>query len=174
MGFQIESLRDLKLEDLDRALELLPAPLDRRTKHVVQENARTRAGVDAMKRSHWQGLGRLMTGSHLSLRDDFEVSCPELDLVVDTAIKVTGVLGARMTGGGFGGSAIMLVQDSAVDAIRERLGSAFRTTFGIEPALHVTTAGGGMRREALPDEAPVTIQNESAPGAEAAEARDGA
>jgi galactokinase len=160
MGFAIESLRDLKLEDLERALQLLPSPLDRRTKHVVQENARTRAGVDAMKRSHWQGLGRLMTGSHLSLRDDFEVSCPELDFVVETALEVPGVFGARMTGGGFGGSAIILAEDSAVDAIRERVATTFVQRFGSEPELYVTGAGGGMRREPLPAEAEVTIQNE--------------
>jgi galactokinase len=169
MGFPIESLRDLKVEDLERALKLLPAPLDRRTRHVVQENARTCAGVDAMKRSHWQGFGRLMTGSHLSLRDDFEVSCAELDFVVETALEVRGVLGARMTGGGFGGSAILLVNDSAVDAACESVRGSFVKTFGIEPILYVTEPGAGMRAEPQ-----VTIPNEFGTRAEVAEHEAGA
>ncbi len=159
MGFAIESLSDLRVEDLDRALKLLPAPLDRRTKHVVQENGRTRAGVDAMKRSHLQGLGRLMTGSHVSLRDDFEVSCAELDLVVETAGKLKGVLGARMTGGGFGGSAVLLVQDQAIEMVCEGIRASFAKKFELEPEFYVTQAGPGMRSEPLPGETQVTIPN---------------
>ncbi len=146
-GFAIEALRDLGVEELERALKLLPPPLDRRVRHVVQENARARAGVDAMKRSHVRGLGRLMTGSHMSLRDDFEVSCAELDFVVEAALAMRGVLGARMTGGGFGGSAVLLVQDDAIDAVCAGLRVAFMQKFGIEPELYVTEAGDGMRSE---------------------------
>jgi galactokinase len=145
----------------------LPAPLDRRVRHVVTENARTRAGMDAMKRSHWQGLGRLMTGSHLSLRDDFEVSCAELDHAVKTALEIKGVLGARMTGGGFGGSAILLVKDSVVDAACDGVRSKFAEKFGSEPDLYVTEASAGMRSESPSSSAEVTIQNGFGGGAEA-------
>jgi len=147
MGFAIESLRDLRVEDLERALKLLPAPLDRRTRHVVQENARTRAAVDAMRRSHLQGLGRLMTGSHVSLRDDFEVSCRELDFVVETALRCQGVLGARMTGAGFGGSAVLLVEENGVEAACASIENSFAQEFGVQPELYVTEAGAGMRPE---------------------------
>jgi galactokinase len=146
-GSEIDSLRDLRIEDLERALKLLPSPLDKRARHVVQENARACAGVKAMRRSHVQGLGRLMTGSHSSLRDDFEVSCAELDFVVETALGLNGVLGARMTGGGFGGSAILLVQNEAVKRACATLHESFAQRFGTQPELYVTDAGDGMRIE---------------------------
>ncbi|MEO7032657.1 MAG: galactokinase [Polyangiaceae bacterium] len=144
-GMQIDTLRDVGIERLPGVQALLPAPLGKRVRHVVGENARTRGAVDALRHSHLPGLGRLMTGSHVSLRDDFEVSCPELDHLVDTARRQKAVLGARMTGGGFGGSAIFLVKTPHVDEVCEIVSTSFRERFGSEPALHVTQAAGAMR-----------------------------
>ncbi|MCW2815725.1 MAG: galactokinase [Nocardioides sp.] len=98
--------------------------LRRRATHVVGEIARVEEAVDALRAGDWATVGRLFTTSHASLRDDFEVSCAELDLVVDTALQV-GALAARMTGGGFGGSAIALVPAERADAVRRAVDTAF-------------------------------------------------
>lgn len=98
--------------------------LRRRATHVVSEVARVEAAVDALRWEDWSALGILFTTSHASLRDDYEVSCAELDLVVDTALE-TGALGARMTGGGFGGSAIALVPTDRAGAVRRAVDAAF-------------------------------------------------
>ena len=96
----------------------------RRLRHVSTENARVRDAVAALERDDWSALGRLMTASHVSLRDDYEVSAPELDAAVDAALTA-GALGARMTGGGFGGSAIALVRHEAVDSVKAEVADAF-------------------------------------------------
>lgn len=97
--------------------------------HVISENKRTLAAAEAMKAGDWSGLGRFMNESHDSLRDDFLVSCAELDAVVDAAREVPGVLGARMTGGGFGGCAIVLAPAVTMPEIRERVSREFRGRF---------------------------------------------
>ena len=148
-GFELRSLRDVTVERLDEALRALPDPLSRRVRHVVRENARTSAAVDALTRSHLVGLGRLLTGSHASLRDDYQVSCAELDHVVDAALQQKGVLGARMTGGGFGGSALLLVQTAAVPQVQEAVHASFRAKFKSDPEFSVKEAGDGMRQETL-------------------------
>ncbi|MGI8682509.1 MAG: galactokinase, partial [Mycobacteriales bacterium] len=103
----VPTLREASLDDVGRLGDLV---LRARARHVVTENTRVGAAVPAVAGGHWAAVGDLMTASHLSLRDDFEVSCRELDLAVDTALDA-GALGARMTGGGFGGSAVALVRD---------------------------------------------------------------
>jgi galactokinase len=146
-GFAVKSLRDVSVDRLDEALRILPELLARRVRHVVRENARTSAAVDALSRSHLVGLGRLLSGSHASLRDDYEVSCAELDHVVEVALAQKGVLGARMTGGGFGGSALLLVQTAALERACDAVRTSFREKFKTEPELSVKEAGEGMRRE---------------------------
>ncbi|GEP38350.1 galactokinase [Nocardioides psychrotolerans] len=117
----LPSLREATLADLDR----VEHPRERgRARHVVTENARVEEAVVAIGELDWTRLGTLMTASHVSLRDDFEVSCHELDLVVDTALQA-GALGARMTGGGFGGSAIALVPAERADAVARAVDLAF-------------------------------------------------
>ena len=105
----VASLRDLDERPLDEILERLPAPLDRRVRHVVTENARVREAVAALDAHDDAKLGELLRGSHRSLRDDYEVSTPELDRLVELSVAA-GALGARMVGGGFGGSIIALSQ----------------------------------------------------------------
>ena len=96
----------------------------RRLRHVTSENARVRDAVTALEQGEWDALGRLMTASHVSLRDDYEVSAAELDTAVDAALAA-GALGARMTGGGFGGSAIALVRRDAIDTVSSAVAGAF-------------------------------------------------
>ncbi len=105
----VASLRDIEGSLMDEILERLPAPLDRRVRHVVTENGRVRRAVDALRSRDDGGLGELLNASHRSLRDDYEVSTPELDELTRLAIAA-GALGARMVGGGFGGSIIALTQ----------------------------------------------------------------
>jgi galactokinase len=148
-GWPLKSLRDLGVDRLDEALRLLPEPLSRRVRHVVRENARTSAAVDALSRSHLVGFGRLLSGSHASLRDDYQVSCAELDHVVDSALQQKGVLGARMTGGGFGGSALLLVRNDAILRVKTAVHESFRAKFQSDPEFSVKEAGDGMRKEIL-------------------------
>jgi galactokinase len=148
-GFGLQSLRDLAVERLQSAEQALPEPLARRVRHVVRENGRTAAAVDALKRSHLPGLGRLMNGSHASLRDEYEVSSPELDHLVEVAQRQEGVLGARMTGGGFGGSVIVLAKTPNVDPIIAALRTSFRTRFKSETDVIVTEAGDGMHPDTI-------------------------
>ena len=134
----LPSLREAAADDLDR---IAHPRLRARARHVVRENARVEASVAAIAGRDWTGLGSLMTASHVSLRDDFEVSCDELDLVVDTALR-TGALGARMTGGGFGGSAIALVPAERADAVARAVDLAFATA-GLGPVRHLDAVPSG-------------------------------
>ncbi len=134
----LTSLREATLEDLDRVEHLRHRA---RARHVVTENARVEASVEAITGRDWARLGSLMTASHVSLRDDFEVSCDELDLVVDTALQ-TGALGARMTGGGFGGSAIALVPTERADAVTRAVDLAF-VAAGLRPVSHLDAVPSG-------------------------------
>ena len=119
----VPALRDVT--DLDAALQSLDdATLRRRVRHVVTENARVLEVVSLLRIGHVRGIGPVLTSSHVSLRDDFEVSCPELDLAVESALRA-GAHGARMTGGGFGGSAIALVETPAIATVRRRVLEAF-------------------------------------------------
>ncbi|MDO9496717.1 MAG: galactokinase [Nocardioides sp.] len=134
----LPSLRRAILADLDRLDE---PRLRARVRHVVTENARVEAAVAAIEGRDWSSLGDLLTASHASLRGDFEVSCPELDLVVTAALD-SGALGARMTGGGFGGSAIALVPTERVDAVRRAVDVAFRAA-GFGPPRHLDAGPSG-------------------------------
>jgi len=117
----------------------------RRMRHVVTENDRVRGAVDAVEHAEWDRLGRFMVGSHVSLRDDFEVSCPELDTAVAAALGA-GALGARMTGGGFGGSAIALVRRTDADRASAVIGKAFADAGHREPRFILVepSAGAGL------------------------------
>jgi galactokinase len=115
-----------------------------RGRHVESENDRVRSTVTALTAGAWEDVGRLLTASHVSLRDDYEVSCPELDLTVDAA-TVAGALGARMTGGGFGGSVIALVHEGRVDVVRNDIDAAFVAAGLPRPTPHVVTPAAGAR-----------------------------
>jgi len=130
-----------QVDDVD-ALGALSGRLHRRARHVVTENARVTAAVAAFGAGDLDRVGELLTASHVSLRDDFEVSTHELDLVVDTALA-HGALGARMTGGGFGGSALALVAADRVEGVLAAVAAAFADRGWSEPQALVAEAGGG-------------------------------
>jgi galactokinase len=134
LGFP--QLRDLDNQDLWR-LAQLPEPLDRRARHVITENARVRAAVSAMQEGDLERLGKLLNASHDSLRDDFEVSLPEIDLLVDLARREDAVYGARLTGGGFGGSVVLLTEAGQARAVAERIAGEYRQTTGEKGAVLV-------------------------------------
>jgi galactokinase len=122
--------------------------LRRRARHVVTENVRVMSSVGAIGDRDWDTLAGLLDASHTSMRDDFEISCTELDLAVETA-RAAGALGARMTGGGFGGSAVALVAESAVPSVRTAVTDAFARGGHAEPAYLVATPGDAARLDGL-------------------------
>jgi galactokinase len=125
----VAQLRDLGLQDLP-LVAALPEPIARRARHVITEDERVLESVAAMKTGDLHRLGELFTASHVSQRDDFEVSVPEIDLLVDLAAAERSVFGARLTGGGFGGSIVALVEDVAAEAVGERVSRAYRERSG--------------------------------------------
>ncbi|MFT4471280.1 galactokinase [Arthrobacter sulfonylureivorans] len=138
-------LRDVPLDRLPEAQQLLDEETFRRARHIVTENQRVVETVNALRSEGPAAIGRLLDASHVSMRDDFEISCPELDLAVETA-QVNGALGARMTGGGFGGSAIALVPKEAVDAVRDAVLRAFASRGFRQPELFTVLPADGARR----------------------------
>jgi galactokinase len=139
----VRALRDVTLAELSRYGEGLADTVYRRCRHVIGENARVERAAQALEQSDLDTLGSLMSESHRSLRDDFEVSCPELDLMVDLALASPGIRGARMTGGGFGGCAIALVENDRVDDFVKQVGAGYRKSTGTMPELYVTSAADG-------------------------------
>ena len=144
----VASLRDVEPAGLDVALACLSEDvLRRRARHVVTEIARVREAVAALRAGDLAEVGRLFDASHASLRDDYEVSCAELDVSVEAA-RAAGALGARMTGGGFGGSSIALLPADAVDAAESAVAQAFAERGWGAPQCFVVTAGGAAHRDA--------------------------
>jgi len=135
-------LDHLSQAGLDATVRLTDDVLKARTRHVLTETARVRAAVSALNRSAWPQLGAILTASHESLRDDFEVSCPELDVAVEGAIEA-GALGARMTGGGFGGSVIALLPLDEVATVRELVEARYAARDWTAPEAFVVHAAGG-------------------------------
>jgi len=138
----VASLRDASSSRLDR----LTGALLKRARHVITENERVEAFARAAGRGDAREMGRLVTESHVSLREDYEVSCAELDFLVETALAVPGVLGARMTGGGFGGCTVNLVRRSSVDSLREALRARYREVWGRTPEIHECVASEGASK----------------------------
>jgi galactokinase len=143
----IVALRDVEPEDFDQYAGALPPVIQRRCNHVITEIARTLAAVEALERQDLTTFGQLMYASHHSLRIDYEVSCPELDLMVEIASGCEGVYGARMTGGGFGGSTVNLVTNEALPSFLVTVREQYRERTGIHPELYVCQSGGGVREE---------------------------
>jgi galactokinase len=141
----VEALRDLAMADLEEVCGLLDDETFRRVRHIVTENDRVLETVQLLRSEGPTAVGRLLDASHDSMRDDFEISCPELDLAVDTA-RAGGALGARMTGGGFGGSAIALLPAAAEPALREATLAAFREAGYTAPDLFTVSPAAGARR----------------------------
>lgn len=118
----------------------------KRAKHAVYENQRTIRAVEALKKNDLTLFGRLMNASHVSLRDDYQVSCDEIDVLVEEAWKVDGVIGSRITGGGFGGCTVSIVKDEAVENFKEKVGTAYQQRVGKQADFYVVEIGDGPSR----------------------------
>lgn len=141
----IRALRDVSLAEFGRYAGELPDHVRRRCRHVIAENERTLEGVEALARGDAVTFGRLMDASHASLRDDYEVSCAELDAMVEAAWRAPGVIGARMTGGGFGGCAVAMVEEGQAQAFSEQVAREYRRAIDLVPNLYVCSAEAGAR-----------------------------
>ncbi len=143
----VDALRDVAYDDLDAALERLgdEEEVRRLVRHIVTENHRVEQVVALLEAGGTRAIGPVLIEGHASLRDDFRISCPELDLVVDTAIA-SGALGARMTGGGFGGSAIVLVESADADTVTKAIQEAFAAADFTAPRVFVAVPSAGARR----------------------------
>lgn len=143
----VPSLRDVTVADLPRAEELMDDVTFRRVRHVVTENQRVLDTVRVLREQGARAIGDLLVASHASMRDDFEISVPELDTAVDAALDA-GALGARMTGGGFGGAAIALIEADAVAAVSAAVNAAFDTAGFAAPHLFTVVPSAGAQRDA--------------------------
>ena len=132
---QFESCKDVIMDDTQI----------RRARHAVYENARTIRAVNALRVNNIRRFGALMNESHASLRDDYEVSCPEIDFLVETAQSLPETIGSRMTGGGFGGCTVSLVDEASIPDFKEKLYSSYKEKYGLEAAFYVVDAGDGVR-----------------------------
>jgi galactokinase len=140
---QIKALRDVTLEQVEAAKNRMSEVVYRRCKHVVTEDLRVIEMAQKLLLQRYEEVGELMAKSHNSLRDDYEVSCVELDFLVEEAMKVKGVYGARMTGGGFGGSIVALSQPRSFEALTEHLHKTYTARFDRQPTVFATTATAG-------------------------------
>jgi galactokinase len=140
----MRALRDVSEADLETNRNLLDQLLYKRCRHVVSENARTLAAASALSSGDFVALRQLMADSHRSLRDDYEVSCRELDIMVQLALQHPGVIGARMTGGGFGGCTINLVNESESSEFCKRIAEEYEAATGYHPDIYVCEASHGV------------------------------
>ncbi len=140
----IKTLGDLTEEEFESHKDAIKDPVRvKRAKHAVYENQRTIKAVEALKVNDVETFGKLMNASHVSLRDDYEVSCEEIDVLVDLAWATDGVIGSRITGGGFGGCTVSIVKNDAVDNFISTIGSAYKEKVGHEAEFYVVDIGDG-------------------------------
>lgn len=143
----IKSLGELDESGYEAYKSAIKNPVrQKRAKHAVYENQRTIRAVEALKDRKLEVFGELMNASHRSLRDDYEVSCPEVDLLTELAWSVQGVIGARITGGGFGGCTVNIVKNDAVEAFKEIVGNGYREKYQKEAAFYIAEPGEGAHR----------------------------
>ncbi len=145
LNLEIRALRDITIDEYKKYQGQLPEVIARRAKHVISENYRVQTGVEALREGNFLAFGQLMIESHQSLKDDYEVSCAELDLLVDLALKQEGVLGARMTGAGFGGCTVNLLERDYVDTFKKSIKNEYKEITGINPDIYVTRPTEGAK-----------------------------
>jgi galactokinase len=156
----IRALRDVTLADLEKHRDRLPDTIYKRCRHVVTENQRVQDAA-VLEAREIGTLGRLMADSHHSLGDDYEVSCSELDLMVELASKQPGVLGARMTGGGFGGCTINLVAAADAPEFQQRVAAEYAAATGIRPDIYACEASEGAEAIASANDVPMQAGSET-------------
>jgi galactokinase len=145
---KVAALRDATIQDLTAARDAMDPVVFRRARHVISENERTLQAARLIQEGHWSRFGELMYASHASLRDDYEVSCPELDAIVEIARSMgekEGIVGCRMTGAGFGGCAISLVRTQVVKVVSRKIAEAYENKTGTLPAVFSSRPAGGAR-----------------------------
>lgn len=143
----IKALGELTEEEFEAHKDVITSDICRkRAKHAVYENQRTIRAVKALKENNVEEFGRLMNASHVSLRDDYEVSCEEIDILVDLAWKIPGVVGSRITGGGFGGCTVSIVKNDAVDTFISTVGEKYKEAVGHEAEFYVVDIGDGAHK----------------------------
>ena len=142
----VKALRDVSVAGFEQHAAELPELARKRARHVVTEDARVLESVAALKSGDIIRFGNLMNQSHASLRDDYEVSCKELDALVEIAQSIEGVYGSRMTGAGFGGCTVSLVADAALEAFRRDVPPRYKAATGLDTTIYVTTAAQGAQR----------------------------
>ncbi len=143
----IKTLGDLDENEFEKYRDAIKDPVNlKRAKHAVYENRRTIKAVSALRAGDIAAFGKLMNESHTSLRDDYEVSCKELDILAEEAWKTEGVIGSRMTGGGFGGCTVSIVENDALDSFKERISSVYKEQTGLEAQFYTADAADGARR----------------------------
>ena len=142
----VPALRDVSVDDLPRAAELMDDVTFRRVRHIVTENQRVLDTVQTLREHGPRAIGDLLLASHASMRDDFEISVPELDTAVDAAMSA-GAIGARMTGGGFGGAAIALVENALVPTVRDAAATAFAASGFTAPTIFTVVPSAGAGRD---------------------------
>ncbi len=141
---ELKALGELDEETFEKYAEVIGDPIkEKRARHAVYENQRTIRAVDALKAGNLELFGKLMNDSHISLRDDYEVTGKELDTLAEEAWKVEGVIGARMTGAGFGGCAVSLVKEEAVDSLIAQAGAAYEEKIGHKADFYIVSIGDG-------------------------------
>ena len=140
----VKKLRDVNLTELEKYKQELPELIYRRCRHIISENERVLQAADRLKAHDLAGFGKLMAESHRSLRDDFEVSCFELDVMVKLAGQVEGVLGARITGGGFGGCTVNLVRSSCVNQFSSLIVKGYKEKTSLDPEIYVLRPAQGV------------------------------
>jgi galactokinase len=139
----VASLRDVPPDRLYRLRETMDPLLYKRAKHVVEENMRLHGFARAIAVNDWEKAGLFMLGSHAGLKDDYDVSCPELDALVDAVSGAPGVWGARMMGGGFGGCTINLVQEDKIEGLLKQVEEGYCSRFGVRPKHYIANTGDG-------------------------------
>jgi len=139
----IKALRDVSLDEFLQHRHLLPPLVSKRCRHVIKENQRVLEGTEMLKRGDMHGFGRLMHLSHYSLKEDYEVSCPELDCMVELAESTEGVVGARMTGAGFGGCTVNIVHRDKAEEAQKSISSRYNKEMGVEPEIYLTSPAEG-------------------------------
>jgi galactokinase len=142
----IHALRDASMHDLEKARPRMPENVYRRCRHIISENSRTVAAAAALDAGNLKEMGRLMAEAHVSYRDDFEASCPEADLLVKMAHEHPDCIGARLTGGGFGGCTVNLVPVQAAEAFADALKEGYLAATGIQADIYLCKAAAGARQ----------------------------
>lgn len=142
----VQTLGDLTEEAFEKHKDAIKSEIrQKRARHAVYENQRTIRAVEALKENRIEEFGKLMNESHRSLRDDYEVSCKEIDILVDLAWETEGVIGSRITGGGFGGCTVSIVKNDAVDGFIKNIGEQYLAKVGHEAEFYVVDIGDGAR-----------------------------